>query len=79
MAKRERLEDFGILAEKLEKLNKSELLEMFEDRSIDLRSYYPRLSSEERDLFLHNLQRHVRDFMDEFCECILIARGHHDE
>lgn len=74
MAKPERLEDLGRIREKLEYLfDESEALEA---SNLHDETFMQQYKNEDN---LDNLFRSLRRLSEVLSECVLIARGHHDD
>jgi hypothetical protein len=82
MTKRERLEDLGVLLEKLQSLMDHELFEIFDKlgcRRKDFIEHIDALPEEKRDDILHSIAYGIDSVQSLIGDCWAIARGEDEE
>ena len=77
MTKKERLEDLGILSQKLYKLGENELFDLIPNtgRAKDAPSWFRSLDAEKQDELIYLIARTLFDVENEISECWIIAKG----
>jgi hypothetical protein len=80
MTKKERLEDLGILCEKLYKLGGNELFDLIPNtgRAKDAPAWFRSLDEEKQDELIYLMARRLFDVENEISECWSIAKGDHE-
>lgn len=81
MSMKQRVEDLGVLAEKLNNLSDMDICQLYNQRPKDFVEWFHEQPTEEgkgvktQDDILHEIAYSIRDINDKLCECVVIARG----
>jgi hypothetical protein len=78
LSKRERLEDLGVILEKVHQLTQHEVFDLYHGRKKDIHGWWASINEDLKEEFLHKIAYGLADVSEKIVEIWEIALGEKD-